>query len=86
MTIKTRTVSEAWEKTVLGCWDFGLESPTEYGENANEILVMSKNGIAERGTHNELMKIENGIYKSLYLAQSSGYLQDENNGNENTTV
>jgi ATP-binding cassette subfamily B protein len=55
-------------------------------KNANEILVMSKNGIAERGTHDELMKIEEGIYKSLYLAQSSGYLQDETNGNGNHTV
>jgi ATP-binding cassette subfamily B protein len=42
-------------------------------KNAHEILVMTKSGIAERGTHNDLMEMEDGIYESLYLAQSHGY-------------
>ncbi len=50
-------------------------------KNANEILVMSARGIAERGTHAELMQIENGIYRSLYIAQSSGYILEDQNGN-----
>jgi ATP-binding cassette subfamily B protein len=52
-------------------------------KNANEILVMTKRGIAERGTHDELMKIENGIYHKLYAAQSSGYIPEDINGNGN---
>lgn len=36
--IKVRTVSEAWEKAVLKCWEEGLETPTEYGEKSREIL------------------------------------------------
>jgi len=36
--IKARTISEAWEKTVLECWNRGLEVPTEYGESAKELL------------------------------------------------
>jgi ATP-binding cassette subfamily B protein len=51
-------------------------------KNANEILVMTRRGIAERGTHEELMKKKNGIYHKLYKAQSSGYIPDDINGNE----
>ena len=36
--IKARTISEAWEKTVLECWKRGLEVPTEYGEKSKELL------------------------------------------------
>lgn len=37
--------------------------------NASEILVLTKNGIVERGTHKELMS-ENGIYAKLYKQYS----------------
>ena len=37
--------------------------------NASEIIVLTKNGIVERGTHNELMS-ENGIYAKLYKQYS----------------
>ncbi|MBN2155786.1 MAG: ABC transporter ATP-binding protein [Candidatus Lokiarchaeota archaeon] len=50
-------------------------------KNAHEILVMTKKGIAERGTHEELMQLPNGIYRKLYNAQSSGYIPDDLNGN-----
>ena len=36
--INSRTVAEAWERAVLACWEEGLESDTEYGEKAKEIL------------------------------------------------
>ncbi len=38
MLIKARTVSEAWERAVLECWNHGSEVPTEYGEKAKELL------------------------------------------------
>lgn len=38
-------------------------------KNADEIIVLDKNGISETGSHEELMKNENGIYKKLYSYQ-----------------
>ncbi len=38
-------------------------------KNADEIIVLDKNGIAESGTHDKLMQNENGIYKRLYSYQ-----------------
>lgn len=34
-------------------------------KNADEIIVLTQDGIEERGTHDELMK-QNGLYKTLY--------------------
>lgn len=34
--------------------------------NADKIVVITENGIEESGTHEELLAIENGIYKDLY--------------------
>ncbi len=39
-------------------------------QNADEILVMTSQGIAERGSHQELLK-QNGIYAGLYNRKSS---------------
>lgn len=33
--------------------------------NADEIIVLNKGEIAERGKHQELMQIEGGIYRKL---------------------
>ena len=38
-------------------------------KNADEIIVISKDGIQERGQHEELLNRENGIYANLYQAQ-----------------
>lgn len=38
-------------------------------KNADEIMVVTKNGIEEKGTHQQLMAIENGIYADLYERQ-----------------
>ena len=40
-------------------------------KNADEIIVMDRDGIEERGTHEELLARGNGIYKELYEAQFS---------------
>ncbi|WP_457557678.1 ABC transporter ATP-binding protein [Candidatus Harpocratesius sp.] len=44
-------------------------------KNADEILVLTDEGIAERGNHDELLK-RNGLYTNLYNAQFEGYLPD----------
>lgn len=38
-------------------------------KNADEIVVINSDGIAERGTHDELLQLEDGIYKNLYSYQ-----------------
>lgn len=38
-------------------------------KNADKIIVVNKGHIVEQGTHDELLHIENGTYKSLYDAQ-----------------
>lgn len=38
-------------------------------KSANEIAVISHGKILEKGTHNELLSLKNGIYKKLYYAQ-----------------
>ena len=38
-------------------------------KNADEIIVVSNGKIEEQGTHNQLLRKRNGIYKKLYAAQ-----------------
>lgn len=40
-------------------------------QNADEILVLHKGEIVERGTHNQLIKLENGYYKKLNSMQDT---------------
>ena len=44
--------------------------------NADEIVVLTDKGIQEKGTHNDLIKLD-GIYSKLYNAQFKGYIPDE---------
>jgi ATP-binding cassette subfamily B protein len=44
--------------------------------NADEIVVITDNGIQEKGTHDKLIKID-GMYSTLYNAQFKGYIPDE---------
>jgi len=38
-------------------------------QNATKIAVINSGSVVELGTHEELLSLENGAYKSLYLAQ-----------------
>ena len=38
--------------------------------DADVIIVIEKGKILERGTHKELLQIENGIYRELYKVQN----------------
>ncbi|MHA1795018.1 MAG: ABC transporter ATP-binding protein [Promethearchaeota archaeon] len=44
-------------------------------KKADEILVLTDEGISEHGTHEELLT-KNGLYTNLYNAQFEGYLPD----------
>lgn len=45
-------------------------------KHADEIIVISKDGITERGSHEELISV-NGHYAKLYRAQFKGYIPDD---------
>ena len=38
-------------------------------QNADEIVVINEGQIVEKGSHDQLLHIENGAYRSLYMAQ-----------------
>lgn len=44
-------------------------------KNADEIAVITEDGIKEQGTHDELLELD-GIYAHLYQAQFKGYIPD----------
>ncbi len=44
--------------------------------NADRIIVLDKGQIKEIGKHNELLKVENGIYKKLWELQHDGFIGD----------
>jgi ABC-type transport system involved in Fe-S cluster assembly fused permease/ATPase subunit len=37
--------------------------------DADELIVIEKGSVAERGTHKELLDIEGGVYNKLYTLQ-----------------
>ena len=39
--------------------------------NADRILVITENGIAEEGTHDELLARENGLFAKMHALQFS---------------
>lgn len=47
-------------------------------KNADEILVMTDQGISERGSHETLLN-HNGLYSRLYHAQFKGFIPDNSN-------
>ena len=60
-----KVVQESLEKLAAGRTTFVIAHRLTTIRNAREILVLTENGIRERGTHAELME-KNGLYASLY--------------------
>jgi thymidylate synthase len=68
VVIKANTVSDAWEKVVLECWNRGLQVPTEYGEMSKELmglLVVVEEPFAEPRIHrgDSLVAIRDSLKK-----------------------
>ena len=55
---------------------FGIAHRLSTIQNADKIDVINQGEIAETGTHDELLQIENGAYKTLYEMQ---FKHQENN-------
>ena len=63
-----RVVQESLEKLAKGRTTFVIAHRLSTIRNAQKILVLTENGITERGTHQELLE-KNGIYAELYNMQ-----------------
>ena len=46
--------------------------------NCDKIFLFENGIIKEKGTHEELMKIENGKYKEMFVSQAEKYIGDNN--------
>lgn len=64
-----KVVQESLEKLAAGRTTFVIAHRLTTIRNAREILVLTENGIRERGTHAELME-KNGLYAAMYQAGS----------------
>ncbi len=60
-----KLVQEALDKLMVGRTSFIIAHRLSTIRNADTILVLDKGRIAEQGTHQELMKLEHGVYKNL---------------------
>lgn len=64
-----RQIQEGIERLVEGRTVFAIAHRLSTLRNANRLVVMDEGKIAEIGTHDELMKKENGIYAKLVQMQ-----------------
>lgn len=64
-----RLVQEALDKLMEGRTSFVIAHRLSTVRKADNILVLDKGVIRESGTHEELMKVENGLYRSLSTLQ-----------------
>lgn len=63
-----RVVQESLEKLAKGRTTFVIAHRLSTIRNAQKILVLTENGIAESGSHEELLA-QKGIYEQLYMMQ-----------------
>ncbi|MCI8276226.1 MAG: ABC transporter ATP-binding protein [Lachnospiraceae bacterium] len=66
-----RMVQEALERLARGRTTFVIAHRLSTIRNAEKILVMTDDGIAEQGTHEELLR-RDGIYAGFYKAANTG--------------
>jgi ABC-type multidrug transport system fused ATPase/permease subunit len=66
-----KLVQEALENLMEGRTSIIIAHRLATIRNADAILVLNDGRIAEKGTHKELLEIENGIYKNLSNLQFS---------------
>lgn len=63
-------IQQALERLMVGRTTVVIAHRLSTIRNADQIVVLREDGIAERGTHEELMALENGIYRHLNEVQA----------------
>jgi ABC-type multidrug transport system fused ATPase/permease subunit len=64
-----RVVQEALDKLMVGRTSFVIAHRLSTIRKADKIIVIEKGVVRESGTHDELMQLENGMYRSLSRMQ-----------------
>ena len=67
-----RLVQDALEKLMIGRTSIVIAHRLSSIRKADQILVIDKGRIVEKGTHEELIGLENGIYRNLSHLQFAG--------------
>lgn len=69
-SVSEKLVQEALKRLIKDRTTFIIAHRLSTISHADKIFVIKKGEIVERGTHQKLMKIKNGIYRNFYLMQS----------------
>ena len=69
-------IQQALEKLTIGRTVLVIAHRLSTIKNANEIVVLTDQGIKEKGNHDELIA-KDGLYAKLYNAQFRGFIPDE---------
>lgn len=69
-SVSEKLVQEALKRLIKGRTTFIIAHRLSTISHADKIFVIKKGEIVEKGTHQKLMKIKNGIYRKFYLMQS----------------
>ncbi|MEH6536321.1 MAG: ABC transporter ATP-binding protein [Psychroserpens sp.] len=62
-------IQDATDKITKGRTSIVIAHRLATVQQADQIIVMDAGKIVEKGTHNELLKVENGYYRNLYEVQ-----------------
>ncbi len=65
-----RVVQEALDKLMVGRTSFVIAHRLSTIRKADKIIVIDKGAVRESGTHEELMNVESGLYRSLSRMQT----------------
>ena len=64
-------IQEALNRLAVGRTSLVIAHRLATIKNADRIMVVTKDGIVESGSHEELLRKDNGVYKELHNAQFS---------------
>ncbi|MFZ1420260.1 MAG: ABC transporter ATP-binding protein, partial [Leptotrichiaceae bacterium] len=67
-------IQKSLEKVIVGRTVVVVAHRLSTIQRADEIIVMSRDGIVQRGKHEELLAVE-GHYNNLYNAQKEGFIR-----------
>ncbi|MFW6135006.1 MAG: hypothetical protein ACOC5R_05470 [Elusimicrobiota bacterium] len=75
-TASEAIIQKALEKLTIGRTVLVIAHRLSTIRNADQIIVLTNQGIVEKGTHKQLM-VNNNLYAKLYQAQFKGFIPDE---------